>query len=304
MADSNLVGIVTVLYKSQQYLHEFFSCLYAQDYPTFRLYVVDNASPDDSLALSRDLADERCQIISNVSNLGIAEANNQGVLRALDDGCEYILLLNNDVHFEAGLLRGLVNAVQENAASCAVTPKIFYSDEPARIWMAGGSFHPRLGYKVSHQGMDEIDVGRYDNSAVITYAPTCCVLFTADIFDRIGLMDPKYFVYFDDVDFMYRMGRVGIPLLYRPSLRLWHKVGGSSGGSSSSFADKMSARNRAYFIKKHLPQTERMFWSIMYIMYYFVRFLSRKDTAGQLKLKVLSWIEGLRLKVEPEIYLS
>ena len=104
MRDDCKVGVVTVTYNSQQVLPDFFASLWSQTHTNFVLYAVDNASSDDSVQLVRAEADERIRLIENASNVGVAAGNNIGITAARNDGCEYVLLLNNDTVFSGSLL--------------------------------------------------------------------------------------------------------------------------------------------------------------------------------------------------------
>ncbi len=96
------IGLVTVLYKSETVLDGFFESLRKQTFKDFKLYIVNNASPDGSLKkalLEKEKVDYPIEIIDNENNVGVAKGNNQGIERALYEKSEYILLLNNDIEF-------------------------------------------------------------------------------------------------------------------------------------------------------------------------------------------------------------
>jgi len=68
----------------------------------------------------------------------------------------------------------------------------------------------------------------------------------------VGLMDERYFVYVDDVDFMYRAMKAGMRLLYLPEIRLLHKVSSLTGKEESISMIRYCTRNRVFFLLKHL----------------------------------------------------
>ena len=95
----NKIGIVTILYNSEAVLDDFFESLSHQTFKNFILYIVDNLSPDNSLSRAKSLGkkvDFECVYIENGQNFGVAKGNNIGIKAALKDGCNYILLSNND----------------------------------------------------------------------------------------------------------------------------------------------------------------------------------------------------------------
>jgi hypothetical protein len=252
------IGIVTVLYNSAQVLEGFFASIEAQTYREFIVYCVDNQSTDGSgdLCARRGLP---YRLISNAANLGVAAGNNQGIRAAIADGCEYVLLINNDTEFESDLVAKLLEAARDDSVDM-VCPKILYFDVPDVIWAAGGKFQPLFGHRCIHIGENEIDKGQYDKRRFVQYVPTCCVLIRRSVFEDVGLMDSRYFVYVDDVDFMFRAARAGKRLLYVPEATLLHKVGRLTGGEASPFSIRMGTRNRIFFHLKHFGLLRTIPW--------------------------------------------
>lgn len=273
---SGHIGVVTVTYNSAHVLQDFFDSLASQTCTDFTLYVVDNASSDDTLARCRTRNGLPIALLANDANLGVAEGNNQGIRAALADGCEYVLLLNNDTTFDPGLLTHLRDGLVRHKCSM-VTPKILFHDQPTVIWAAGGRFQPWLGYRAVHYGEGDRDAGQFDKVRRITYAPTCCVLIERRVFDRIGLMDERYFVYYDDTDFMYRAMRAKLTMVYLPSCSVRHKIGSLTGGAQSVFANRYGTRNRVYFIRKHLSKFWAAMWVGFYCIHVLLRYLFRRD---------------------------
>ena len=135
------IGIVTVLYNSAGVLPEFFETLGTQRYTNFILYIVDNKSPDDSLAVARKLcASARFEtvVIENEENYGVAKGNNIGIKAALRDGCDRVLLSNNDIVLVPDTIECLVRAMESGKAWMAV-PKIHFHGTN-KIWYAGGCY--------------------------------------------------------------------------------------------------------------------------------------------------------------------
>jgi GT2 family glycosyltransferase len=285
------IGVITVTFNSADVLPDFFDSLAAQTHPDFTVYVVDNASKDRTLELCRGRSDLPLVLISNDANLGVAEGNNQGIRAALQAGCEYVLLLNNDTVFDNNLFLQLRDGIL-NYGCAMTTPKIYYYDDPKRIWAAGGHFQPWLGYRTQHYGMGEEDSGQFDVPRSITYSPTCCVLIHRTVFERIGLMDPAYFVYSDDVDFMFRAAKAGYKMMYLPGCSLLHKVHSLTGGATSAFTVRYCTRNRVYFARKNLSRTSAAFWVAMYRIYLFARYVLKIDKESVWKLKQMAAREG------------
>jgi GT2 family glycosyltransferase len=290
---SGRIGVVTVTYNSSSVLPEFIHSLEQQTHRDFLLYVVDNASRDDSFDQLERWGDPRLILISNQENLGVAAGNNQGIRAALDSGCEYVLLLNNDVVFGAELFQQLQDGLAEYRCNMT-TPLIYFCEPHDVIWCAGGYFQPRLAFRNLHYAENQRDVGQCNRARAVTYAPTCCVLVHREVFSRIGLMDERYFVYSDDTDFMLRAWRAGESLWYLPEAKLWHKVN-SLTGTDSAFSMRYGARNRAFFIAKHVRGGYGALFQWLYAGYYLLRFVLKKDTRAAYDIKRAAWAEGRRM---------
>ncbi len=244
------VGIVTVLYNSSDVLPEFFASLESQSYKNIVTYFIDNASKDGSAAQCRG-RNPSYVVIENNKNVGVAEANNQGIRVALADGCEAVLLLNNDTVFPPNLVEVLRTGLEKNGCDMP-TPKIYYHDQPNVVWCAGGRFPLWQSYHTEHLGVGEIDRGQFDTPKPVPYVPTCCLLIRREVFGLVGVRDARYFVYSEDADFLVRCLRKGLRIWYLPEAKLWHKVS-SLTGSDSEFSAHYCTRNRIYFLRKHLP---------------------------------------------------
>lgn len=292
---SGRIGVVTVTYNSSAVLPEFFRSLEQQTHRNFQLYAIDNASRDDSVDQLRRWGDPRLVLKSNTENVGVAAGNNQGIRAALDDGCEYVLLLNNDVVFGPDLFQQLQDGMAEHR--CTMTTPLIYFCEPRDvIWCAGGYFQPKLAFRNLHYAENQRDVGQCSCARAVTYAPTCCVLIRREVFSRIGLMDERYFVYSDDTDFMLRAWKAGESLWYLPDAKLWHKVN-SLTGTASAFSMRYGVRNRAFFIAKHVRGVYGALFQWLYALYYLLRFVLRKDTREAYDIKRAAWAEGKQMAV-------
>jgi len=252
------IGLVTITYNSDDVLQPFLDCVWQQTHNNLVLYVIDNASQDATRSILEKDDDSRLQILNNSTNFGVAKANNQGIESAFADGCDQVLFINNDVEFETTLIEKLLQVQAEKSCSL-VTPKMMYFDNPNHIWYAGSWFIKKQGYLPLHRGMKQLDEGQYDKIVEVEYAPTCCLLAKKEVFHDIGLMDEKYFVYFDDTDFSYRVWKDGRhKIFYYPDIKFYHKVGSLTNSFKKQkgeifrgdFFIQQNTKNHIYFLKK------------------------------------------------------
>lgn len=288
------IAVVTVTYNSGRVIDGFLASLLNQRRREFLLYVVDNASSDDTLARICSYHDERLRVIANPDNRGIAEANNQGIRRGIADGCEYVLLMNNDTEFGPELLQTLMDGCEQYACDM-IAPKILFFDDPQVIWAAGGGLDPRRGYSGFHYGYDEVDRGQFDSARLVEHAPACCLLIRKEVFQRIGMMDPHYFTYVEDTDFSFRAKRAGLSLMYLPSARLLHKAHSLTGGLFSDFMMRYITRNRVFFMLKHFGPWLGLYYIPAYQVHVFRQFVSRNVPRSLLWLREKALLEGVLL---------
>lgn len=246
------LGLVTVLYNSPEVLADFFRSVALQSYKNYVVYIVDNSSAPEPLAISRELCQQhgiQAVFIDNQgNNVGVAAGNNQGTEQALQDSCDYVLYINNDLLFEnSSLFSDLVKTAV--AGQPMVSPLIL--NYPAKkIWYAGGGFD-ELRATAPHFNIDNDYIAADIKAANFNYAPTCFLLVARDVVEKVGQMDEEYFAYYDDTDFLYRAMKKGFSVYLAANSIIYHKVGSSTGGDLSYFGMYHLTRNRIYFIKKN-----------------------------------------------------
>ena len=292
------LGVLTVTFNAADYLRPFLACCLAQQPGDFKLLVIDNSSSDASAEIVAQVADPRVELIVNTVNVGYAQACNQGLLHLARAGSDEILFINNDTEFDTTLFDTLAARRREHGAD-AVTPRITYFDDPSRDWYRGGRFVFWKGF----QGVHFAKPGQRNTPAETANwtdtAPGCCVLIRLETFKRIGLFDPTYFVYFEDVDFFLRMQRAGLRLLCLSDTVIAHKISLATGGSQSDFSLRYYQRNQIYALRKHFSSL--VVWSQVMLLCAkaTMRRLLGRDDARQYKLRLRSMREGLELPLPP-----
>lgn len=239
--------------------------LLSLDYPEYRVVVVDNGSEDGSVAKLRAEFGDRTEIIANETNLGFAGGSNVGIAYALERGAGYVMLLNNDTVVDPNFLSPLVDVLRSENPVGAVTPKIYFMHDPQRLWAAGGEIRWWLGQARS-RGRTQLDHGQFDHAGPVDYATGCCLLFTRAALEEVGLLDERYFGYFEDADWSIRARRAGFQIWYEPTSKIWHVAGGSirqketpaKGGQTSPFHHYLVTRNNLWLLFGHAKGMMRL----------------------------------------------
>ena len=242
-----MIAIVLVNYNGIKYNSACIDSLLQNTMPEQNvILVVDNASSDGSVeCLRRRYGDGsgsyRIEYLCLDENYGFSAANNRGIARAGELGADYVLLLNNDTEAAPDMLRQLADCADRHPGSMIV-PKICYSDERNKIWSAGGSVSPIIR-KVSHDGWNQPDDGRFDTEKQTAFATGCCLFLPMQVLKRAGGLDERFFLYYEDTEYSFRLQKLGISIYYCPMARLYHKVGGSSNGAESPLCAYYISRN-------------------------------------------------------------
>ncbi len=200
-------------------------------YTRFDVLVVDNASTDGTEEALRERFGGRVAVHRNEANLLFAGGMNVGLERAVREGYDHALILNNDVVLDPAMLTALVDAADADAGVAAVGPKIYYADSPERLWFAGGELSLWRGWS-RHRGLRQTDRGQYDAPADVDYLTGCAMLMRCRALAEIGLLDTGYRMYAEDADWCFRARGRGYRMRYVPAARMWHRVSASAGARS------------------------------------------------------------------------
>ena len=225
------VGIVISNYNGWQDTVQCLQSLEKQTYRDFEIILLDDASPNDSVERLREHLPPNTVFLPQQQNQGFAAVNNIGMRRALADGCDWALLLNNDTVAAPDFLETLLRQTPEGAVSC---PKMLFMDPPDEIWFAGGELDRATG-RVRHLGGHQKDGPAFAQAKQVNFITFCCVLLPRAVIERVGYLDETLFMYCEDVDYCMRLGDAGVPLWFLPDARIWHKAGGSAGGMLSVY---------------------------------------------------------------------
>jgi GT2 family glycosyltransferase len=217
-----VVAIIVLNWNGKDDTAECLESLRKVTYPNFKVLLVDNASTDGSVELfKRDHPD--IELLVNEKNLGFAGGNNVGIRRALEEGADYLLLLNNDTVVCPDFLGGLVDIAEGDPRVGIVGPKICFYSDPEKVWSAGGRinmFTGRIGN--DGEGLPQKDLR---GTKEVDYVSGCALLIKSGVARQIGLMDEDYFLYFEETDWNMRARRQGYVCAVNNGSRILHKSG-------------------------------------------------------------------------------
>lgn len=259
------------------------------DYPRYQVVVVDNASDDGSPEAIR-AAFPAVELIVNESNLGFSAGNNEGIQYALQSGADYVLLLNNDTQVDRMVLTALVRTCEADPAVGLASPKVFYFDRPHVIYYAGArrGWLPLLPRLI---GVEEEDRGQYEQLEEVDYIWGQAMLIKREVIESVGLLDPRFFMYYEDADYCLRAKRAGYKVVYVPTALVWHQVAkGTEGDYLTRWQYKVTSMWRFHTKYSRLGWPQALLLTAVTLVWITVRELSRGNWRP-LSQMARSWVQ-------------
>lgn len=241
------VGVIILNYKVASYCVRCIESVKRSTYEQLKIYLVDNDSGREELEELEKI--QGVEFIESGSNLGYSGGNNLGIQQALSEGCELVFIINPDAIVEKKAIENLVVGLDRLEAGIAA-PKIYFEGSE-KIWYAGGIFDKQnvLG---SHRGVNEVDAGNYEQEGETDYATGAAMLVKKDVFEKVGVFDERFFLYYEDADLCFRAKQAGFKVVYVPKAIAYH-ANAKSTGLGSPVQDYYITRNRMLLAKKYLP---------------------------------------------------
>jgi GT2 family glycosyltransferase len=241
---------VTIIVLNWNGLNDTLDCLESLDqldYENYEVVVVDNGSVDGSVPVIREQF-PGVTIIETGENLGYAGGNNVGLRYAMVQGADYALLLNNDTVVDPTFLRILVDAAEVDPAVGIAGPTICYQERPDIIWSAGGAIDWQRG-STRMVGLDERDEGQFGaEPRPVDFVTGCAMLVRRAVMEQVGLLDERFFAYYEETEWCVRVTRAGYKILHVPLAQMWHKISPSA-RADSPLVHYYMTRNRLLFLK-------------------------------------------------------
>ncbi|MBM2575148.1 glycosyltransferase family 2 protein [Jannaschia sp. Os4] len=252
------LGVVVVTHRSADVIGPCLASLMASEGTALRVVVVDNASPDDTLAVARGVhvaAPHSVEIDAAPVNAGFAGGVNRGLARLFaDDGLDRVWLLNPDCTARPDTAAVLA-ACGGDAPWGMIGGRVLYDDPPGVVQSDGGRLDRRTGRT------DGINRGRPAAEAAMParmdFVSGAHLVASRALYERAGPMPDETFLYYEEVAWARRLG--DLPILPCPGAVVHHRAGTSIGsGRPGRRASPMSTyflhRARHRFVRAHLPQ--------------------------------------------------
>lgn len=271
---SSSIFIIVLQYNNSRDTIKCLESVKELDWQNFKAVVVDNASEIQHLnnirlfvESQKRAKEKRFKLIENRSNLGYAGGNNVGIKYALENGADYVFILNPDTTVRSNFLTKLIETADKNPKAGIIGAVI---NEGDRIIYYGEI--EWLKPELKHSALKPITY----NLKPDFYVPGAAMLIRKKVFEKIGMFDERYFLYFEDADFCMRARKAGFKLAVAPDAIVRHDQSSSTSKLGAALLLRYHYRNAHLFNIKYAPFWTKIslpFWSIWIIIRQAVKIL-------------------------------
>lgn len=264
------LAIVILNWNGKQMLQAYLPKVLACSRDEAVVYVADNASTDDSLAMLNEKFPEVRQIVLD-KNWGFADGYNKALARV---DAEYYVLLNSDVEVTPGWLTPLVSFMDAHPEVGACQPKLLSVADKSKFEYAGacGGFLDRYGYPYCRGRVFdtvEQDNGQYDDIHEVLWTTGACMMVRSKDYWAVNGLDGRFFAHNEEIDMCWRMRMMGRQLFCIPQSKVYH-VGGGTLPKGNPMKTYLNFRNNLTMLYKNLPEKElryvmRVRWFLDYV---------------------------------------
>jgi GT2 family glycosyltransferase len=243
MREFPLVSVLIVCTNDRQHMAECLGSLQDSTYPDIEVIVADNGSTDGSVEFIRRTFPS-VKVIELGKNLGFPEANNRGVRVAQG---KYVFQLNPDTRIDSRCIEELVRAMEadERIGVAAAKMKIYFEPD---VLNSAGIMANQILYACD-RGAFELDRGQYDTPTEVIAGCGGALMIRRSLIVRIGELDARFFMYYEDFDFGIRTWLSGNRVLFIPQAIVYHKY--KAGIRKAIYNEYYDHRNRLRTILKN-----------------------------------------------------
>lgn len=254
MSKPTSIGVVICNYNKSEYVVNCIQSVLESDIKDYTIYVVDNASTDDSVAQIEKKFKDQVLLLQNEENLGGSGGFNRGLREALDKGHPYIMCLDNDVLVDEAAISSLFHYMQAHPEVGMLGSCVYHMEEPDYVQQFGLNIDFD-NYIVETLYADVYEDGTIPAIVNCDTVATCSVMVRAEAIRKIGLMPEDNFIYWDDMEWGYRIGKSGYRVAACGDSKVLHTKGAGN-RNNAVFTNYYNMRNRIHFFMKYIKNEQ------------------------------------------------
>lgn len=226
---------------------ELLQSLEKSDYPSLDVLVMDSGGESGAAETIRRRF-PRAGVVRLANNGGYAGNNNVGIELALKRGADWVVLMNDDTIAAPDCISQLMAAAVRDDSIGMAGPTVYHYDEADVIQSAGGVLGP--GWSSEHRYSNQKAVEPLPSVYEAEWVTGCAIAVRGEVVKDVGLLDARFFSYWEEVDWCRRAARAGWKVMIVPQARVWHK-GVSRDYRPAAIVAYYATRNRLLFFQKH-----------------------------------------------------
>lgn len=248
------IGIVICNYNKREYVVNCIQSVLESKTDDFDIFVVDNASTDDSVEAIRSKYGDKVNLLVNSENLGGSGGFNTGIRRVLEEGYEYLYCLDNDVLVDENAIGALAEYLDAHSDTGVAGSIVYHMDYPEYVQQFGLDIDFENYTAITHFA-DFLDDGSVPQVKFCDTVATCSVMVRTSCIKNsdIGIMPENNFIYWDDMEWIYRFTLAGYKVVTIKDSVVLHKMG-SNVKPANTFINYYMWRNRINFFMRYTPE--------------------------------------------------
>lgn len=248
------IGVVICNYNKSSYVVNCIQSVLESDTDDFDVYVVDNASTDDSVQRIREAFGSRVMLLVNETNLGGSGGFNTGIRKVLEGQYPYVMCLDNDVLVDESAISSLLSYMQTHPDIGMLGSRVYHMEEPDYVQQFG------LNIDFENYIVDTLYANVYEDGTLpeLLYCDTvatCSVLVRTEAVRKAGIMPEDNFIYWDDMEWGWRIKQAGYRVAAYGKSKVLHTKGAAN-RNNAVFINYYNIRNRIHFFAKYIQESQ------------------------------------------------
>lgn len=254
------VAVIIINYCQWELTKKCIESLDSSEFSDMGIILIDNNSPEEVPQWVGERKDIRFAALEK--NIGFAGGNNYGFEMSLEMEAEFTFFLNNDAEVTPDTIAKLVEFLATEQDSGTVAPAVFYASSPEDVWSAGGVFNPwRVFFdQKKYRKRENLPTKPYR----VDFVSGCALMIRTELFKKTGGFPDDYFMYYEDAELCRKVLKEGKQINVCPQALVYHQVGASMGGESTTLSIYYSFRNRYRYSRGALSFPRRIWFFFYY----------------------------------------
>lgn len=219
------ISVIIVSWNVSQSLKRCLESVFATKYPDLEVFVIDNASTDDSVKIAKTFTGVK--VVANFNNIGFPKAINIGLRQSRGD---YILLLNPDTRIPKDFFTKALDFAKSHQDMGVMGPKFTDPDgtHQGSVFPEPSIINTFREFWLGQKGLNNKYVPSNNGPITVNYLSGACMFFPRQLITKIGLFTEEVFMYFEDMDYCRRIRTAGLKVYFNPEISIIHQHGQSA----------------------------------------------------------------------------